>query len=135
MPTIHPSSLLRQALWLDAAATGAMALLQLGLGPTVSTLTRLPSALIVETGLFMVVYVLALVLMARNPRLPAALVTLIVVGNTLWAVGAAAVGVMLAPAAAGVALLAAHALAVLVFAALQTAGLRRSAPALAGHAA
>ena len=130
MKIVTPSPLLRTALLADACASGAMALLQLALTPTLASWTRLPPPLLTETGLFLVVYVALLLALARNARLPAALVGLIVGGNVGWAAAAVALTAALEPSGLGIAFLAAHAVAVLAFAALEFAGLKASPAAM-----
>lgn len=128
MRTVHPSPLLKLALRFDGAATGAMAALQLLLAATVASLTELPRALIVESGLFMAVYAAALFLIARSPRVWSALVLFIVIGNLGWAIasiGLWATGAV-APSAAGIAFLGLHAASTLLFAAWQGLALRGS---------
>ena len=134
MQLILPSRLLRLALVIDAVATGALATLQLALPDALSRLLVLPRSLLLETGAFLVAYVLLLVVMARSQRLWSWLVKTVVVGNSLWAVGCVALlatGAVV-PGALGVAYVAMQALAVLVFAGAQYLGLRQSAPAGAG---
>ncbi len=131
MQSILPSRLLRLALVVDAAATGALAVLQLALPDALSRLLMLPRGLLLETGAFLVGYVILLVVMARSQRLWSWLVRTVVVGNLLWAVGCVALLATGAvqPGALGMAYMAMQALAVMVFAGAQYLGLRRSAPA------
>ena len=130
MTTVRPHSLLRTALLVDAAGSGALALLQLLATDTLAPLLGVPAPVLLGTGLFFVAYVTLLVLMARAAQLPVALVWLVVVGNAGWAVGC--VGAMLSgwlqPSAAGVGYLLFQAVAVLLFATLQRMGLARSTP-------
>jgi hypothetical protein len=134
MTLVHPSPLLRRALWADATVSGAVALLQVAAAAPLAALLQLPQALLFESGLFLVAYTLMLVLIARSPRLPAALVQMVVAGNVGWALAAAAVAVVLEPAALGVGFLLMHAAAVLLFAALERAGLQQSPAASPGAA-
>jgi hypothetical protein len=122
---------LKGVLVVDAAASGALALLQvLGTGPLAS-LTNLPSTLLDATGIFLVGYAILLLALARASRVPSALIGLVVAGNVGWALGCMALlaSAAIAPGPLGVAFVLAQAAAVLVFAALEYAGLRRSAPA------
>jgi hypothetical protein len=134
MNAVFPSPLLRAGLTLDAVGSGAMALLQLLLSSTLVTWLQLPQPLLLGTGLFMLGYAALTAWMARAPRLPVALVRLVVFGNFGWAVAVLllvlAQGV--APNALGLAFLAVHAVSVLGFAALQGPGLARSHPFRAG---
>lgn len=127
MRTLIPSPLLRQALLLDAAGSAPMMLLHLLATGPLSAATQLPPALLQASGVAMLGWVALLLGLRSAPRPPRAALLGVVWGNRLWALGALACGWTLAPPAAGWALLAVHALAVLAFAALQAAGLRRSA--------
>lgn len=131
MQLILPSRLLRLALVVDAVATSAMAGLQLALPDALSRLLMLPRGLLLETGAFLVAYVLLLVVMARTQRVRSWLVKTIVIGNGLWAVGCVALlaSGAVEPSALGVAYVAMQALAVVAFAGAQYLGLRQSAPA------
>jgi hypothetical protein len=131
MRTIVPSRLLKVALCADAAASGPIALLQLAAAPQLAELTGLPHALLVETGAFLVAYTVVLVVLALAPSVARALVLLIVAGNVAWGVAGVALlaGGTLAPSALGVAFVGLHVASVLAFAALEWAGLRRSAAA------
>jgi hypothetical protein len=134
MQLILPSRLLRIALVIDAVATGALAVLQLALPDVLSRLLMLPRGLLLETGVFLVAYVLLLVVMARSQRLWPWLVRTVVIGNGLWAVGCVALLVtgVVEPGALGLAYVAMQALAVVAFAAAQYLGLRQSSSAGTG---
>ncbi|MBP6903301.1 MAG: hypothetical protein KBC73_24645 [Burkholderiaceae bacterium] len=128
---ILPSLWLRRALWLDVAASAAVALLQLAGGARLAAATGLPAALLLETALFMLAWGLALLWLAggRSGRpVPAWCVRVVIAGNLAWAVAALATGLGLAVPPAGWALIAVHGAGVLLFAALQWAGLARSVP-------
>jgi len=127
MRTIEPSRLLRVAFGLDAAGTALVAAAQLLALDRLVPLLNLPHALLLESGVFMAVYAALLLVLMRAARLPAALVAAIAVGNLGWAAGCAATAVALAPSAWGVGWLAFQAAAVLLFSALQFAGLKASA--------
>ena len=128
---IHPSPLLKNVLYADAAVSGAVALLQLAASDLLAGLLALPVALLFETGVFLVAYVVMLVAMARSRHLATGLVLLVVLGNVGWALACAALTMLLpaVPTGLGIAFLLLQAAAVLVFAALEWAGLRASAPA------
>lgn len=129
---ILPSPWLRRALWLDVAASAVLALLQLAGGERLARWTGLPQALLLETALFMLAWGLVLLWLAggRGGRpVPAWCVRGVIAGNLAWAVAALATGLgLVAVSPAGWALIAVHAAGVLLFAALQRAGLARSAP-------
>jgi hypothetical protein len=137
MRTVRPSPFLKFALFADACVSGATGLLQLGATGSLSELLDLPPALLWSAGEFFVVYALLLVALATRARLWSALVMVVVVGNSMWAL--ASVGLLLigalSPSAMGVGFVLVQAVAVLVFAALQWRGLHGSLRAAAsGHA-
>lgn len=134
MPTILPSTLLRRALLLDLAGSALFTVPQLAMAPALARLTQLPQALLFESAIFMLAYLALLLGMLRAATLPVWLVRTLIVGNSAWALGALALAAVLAPPAPGLALLAAHAAGVLLFAALQQLGLRRSERVAAGGA-
>jgi hypothetical protein len=130
MSSIQPSRLLKTALVLDAAGTAAIALVQLFAGTWIAKLTGLPDVLLFESGIFLAGYAALLLVLARRASLWSALPWSIVLGNVGWAVGCAqllstGLGSL---TALGVMFVLIHAVAVLGFAALEFAGLRRSAP-------
>lgn len=131
MTSIRPSRWLVNALRLDAAASGTLALLQ-GLGrDALSAATGLPPALLAGTAGFLAGYAVLLLVLAAARRLPSALVWCVVLGNVAWALGCVegALGAAGPVPPLGLAFLAFHAVGVLGFAVLETVGLRRSLPA------
>jgi hypothetical protein len=132
MHAIHPSPLLKLALVADAIVSGAVALLQVLLPDFLGGLTGLPHALLQYTGLFLVCYTLLLIVLARAPALPRALVLFIVAGNVAWAIGCAELllTASVTPSALGTAFVLVQAVTGLAFAAMQWAGMRASSPAL-----
>ena len=137
MLTVRPSPSLKFALLADACISGATGLLQLSATQSLSALLALPHAVLLGTGEHFVVYALLLAAMATRTRLWSAPVRVVVLGNGLWAL--ASVGLLLSgalsPSPMGVGFVPLQAVAVLVFAALEWRGLRRSPPAAArGHA-
>lgn len=129
MRTVLPSPLLRGAFLLDAGISAGAGVLQLLSGA--AAWLGLPAPLLTETGLFLLVYAAALVLLARSRVLWALLVQGVVIGNGVWALACVAVlpSGWLAPSALGTGWLLLQAVAVLVFAAAQALGLARSAAA------
>ena len=130
MQTVRPSPLLKTALAADALACGISAIGQLVLARQMSNLLSLPHNLLVNTGVFLVFYAGLLALMARSERVPSALIVLVVIGNIAWAAGC--VGLLASgdvSSTLGVPFMIAQILAVVAFAALEFAGLRRSQPA------
>lgn len=136
MNAVFPAPLLRAGLTLDAAGSGAMALLQLAATETLAAWLQLPQPLLLGTGLFMLGYAALTAGMARAPRLPVALVRLVVYGNVGWALAAAllVLGGVLSPSASGLGFVAVHAASVLGFASVQGLGLRWSEPGNRGAA-
>lgn len=132
MSLVHPSPLLTFSLRLDAALTAGTALLQLALAAPLAAWLQLPHALVLESGLFLVAWVAALALLSRASRISATVVRAIIAGNVAWAIGCVGLIAVVSPSAFGIAYLAMQVAAVLAFAALQQAGLRRSAAAATG---
>lgn len=128
MKTIAPVRLLKLALYADAAGSIALAALQLMLPSLLADKLSLPAMLIIESGLLMAAYALVLVYLASARRVWVAAVQFIVVGNVMWAIACLALAAtpVVSPSALGVAFLAFHAVAVLLFAGLERAGLRTS---------
>jgi hypothetical protein len=128
---VLPSRLLRIALVVDAVVTGAVALQQVTMTSMLSSLLSLPRGLILETGIFLVAYTLLLAAMIRSQRLATPLIVLIIAGNIGWAMACIALlaADLVSPTTLGIAFVMAQAIAVLAFAGLQWAGLRRSQPA------
>lgn len=128
MKTIQPARLLKFALYADAAGTVALAILQLLLPSLLTELLSLPSDLLMESGIFMVGYSAMLVWLARLRRVWAVAVQFIVIGNVGWAIACLVLAetAIVSPSVPGVAYLLFQAVAVLLFAALEWAGLRAS---------
>ena len=130
MRSIRPSAFLKTVLIADAAASGAVAVLQLVAANWLSQRSMLPHALLVGTGAFLVIYAAMLTWLARRTTVWSAVVGTVVLGNVAWAV--ACVALVLGQASTlsglGVAFVAVHAVAVLLFAALEYSGLRASTP-------
>jgi hypothetical protein len=134
--SLLPSTTLRAALRADAIVSGSAGALQLAGGDALAAAFGLPVALHFYSGVFLLGYAAMLVAMARAPRLHAALLALVVVGNVGWAlccIGLPLAGA-LSPSPLGWGWLGLQALAVLVFAAWEFAGWRASPAARGGHA-
>jgi hypothetical protein len=120
--------LLRFALRLDAAGSGALGLLGLAAATPLAGLLGAPAAGIRGTGAVLVAYAVALLVLAARPTIPRAGAWTVVVANVVWvlsSVGAAVAG-RGELTALGVGVVLAQAAAVLVFADLQWLGLRRA---------
>ncbi|WP_031334923.1 hypothetical protein [Rhodopseudomonas sp. B29] len=125
---IHSSLLLRRALQADALISSAMALLlTFGAGPLASLLA-LPHGLLLETGLFLILYAALVGWLGSRTALPRPLVLLVIIGNALWTLGSIALLISgaVAPNGLGISFVVMQAIAVGVFAELQFMGLRRS---------
>jgi hypothetical protein len=131
MNALHPSNTLKFALALDAAGSLALAALQLAVPAPLARTLLLPQPLLIATGVFRCAYAALLLWMCQRAVLPAWLVRLVIVGNVGWAVGCLALPLagLVEPAMWGWDYLVFQTLAVLLFAALQLAGLVRSLPA------
>ncbi len=120
--------LLRFALRLDAAASGALGLLGLAAAAPLADPLGMTAAGLRGTGAFLVAYALGLVLIAARPVIPRPAAWTVVVGNSAWVLGS--IGAAVAGAdtftTLGVAVVLAQAAAVAVFADLQWVGLRRA---------
>ena len=120
--------LLRFALRLDAAGSGALGLVGLAAAAQLADPLGMTTAGLLWTGAFLVTYALALVLLAARPVIPRTAAWTVVLGNAAWVLGSlgAAVAGRDTFTALGVAVVLAQAAAVAVFADLQWLGLRRA---------
>jgi hypothetical protein len=133
MKTIRPSPLLKFALVIDAVVTGAVAVLQLSLPQFLADLLVLPRMLLLGTGAFLVAYTVLLVILANSKSVWRAIIELVIVGNVGWAIGCVVLLIagFVVPSGLGIAFVAVQAVAVLVFAGLEFAGLKSSLPTAA----
>lgn len=133
MSTLHSNPFLRNALLLDAAATGATGLLLIGGAGLLEGLLGLPAGLMRWAGLVLIPFV-AFVAWAgtREPASQGA-VALIIAVNVLWVVASVCLLVsgLVAPTLLGYAFVLAQAAVVALFAELQYVGLKRSGPVAA----
>ena len=123
-----PSLFLRRALQADAIFSGAgAAMFSLGAG-VLAPLCNLPEALLLETGLFLIVYAAFVGWLGLRESMPRILVGVVVVGNAAWTLASIALlfSGAITPNLLGEALIAAQAIVVGVLAELQFIGLRRS---------
>jgi hypothetical protein len=120
--------LLRFALRLDAAGSGALGLLGFTAATPLADLLGMTAGGLRGSGAFLVGYALGLVLLAARPVIPRTGVWVVVVGNSLWVLGS--IGAVVAGrdtlTTLGVAVVLTQAAAVAVFADLQWLGLRRA---------
>jgi hypothetical protein len=129
--TITP--FLRKTLVLDAAVSGAAAVLMVAGAGLLAPLTGLPQPLLFWSGLVLVPFVAMLVLTARRETAPRLVLVDIVALNALWV--AASFGLLVSglvqPTVLGIAFVIVQAAAVALFAELQWIGLRRARAAAA----
>ena len=127
MSTIHPSPFLRNALLLDAAASGATALLLIAGAGLLDGLLGLPVALMREAGLILVPFVAFVAWVGTRAEASRGAIWTIIAANALWVV--ASIGLLVsgwvAPTALGYAFVIAQAAVVALFGELQHAGLKR----------
>jgi hypothetical protein len=128
MKTIAPVRLLKLALFADAGASATLAAGQLMFPALLAEHLSLPSVLLMESGVFLVGYVLMLVVLASMARVWAAAIQFVVIGNVGWALGCLALAAtpLVSPSALGVAFLVFQAVSVLLFAWMEWTGLRAS---------
>jgi len=125
-------TLLRWALLLDAAASGALGLLTALAAHPLADLFDLPSGLLRWAGVALVPFAALLAWLGTRPRIGREGVWAVVAVNALWVAGSALLLVAgdVDPSALGVAFVVVQAPAVAGCAALQGAGLRRSSRAV-----
>jgi len=121
------SRLLRQALWVDVALSGASALMLVALPGLLARLTLLPQPLLLHAGQFLIAWTIALVWVLRRPLPNPLAVWAVIALNLIWALECALlmVGDWVAPNLLGEAYLLVHVLSVSACAVAQFIGLRR----------
>lgn len=114
---------LRRVLLLDAVASGALGLAGLVGSSVLDDLLGLPSALLLGVGVFLALYALGLVGLARMTPVPRGLTLVVVLGNAAWVLASVAlvIGAWDRLTVTGVVVVLAQAAAVAVFADLQWA--------------
>ncbi|MFF3286307.1 hypothetical protein [Streptomyces sp. NPDC003023] len=123
--TTEPQTMLRRFLAADAVVTGANGLAYAAVSGPLGRLLGIDSTLLVGLGVFLVVYALAVGLLAGRARPPRAGVTLVVDINIAWSLVSVAAPVLwLDPTAVGAVWTVLQALTVAGFAALQWSALR-----------
>lgn len=129
--SVTVTKFLRNALYLDALASGAAGLLMIAGAPLLSPLLALPSSLLVGAGLVLVPFVATLIVVARRSHVSRLALIDILALNAFWV--AASFGLLASglvqPSALGIAFVAAQALVVGAFTVLQFIGLRRAGAA------
>jgi hypothetical protein len=126
--SVQVSRTLKMALLVDAAATAGSALLALVGSGLVASLTNLPANLLFWAGAALVPFVIFVVMAARTPVLPKAVIWAIIGINLAWVAASlyVAFGPAFAPNLFGKVFVTAQAVAVALFAELQVLGLKRS---------
>jgi hypothetical protein len=121
------STFLRRALLLDAAASGATALLAIAAAGLLEGLLGLPATLLRWAGLVLLPYVAFVVYAGTREDISRSAVWAIIVINVLWAIASALLLVSgwVAPTALGYAFVIGQALVVALLGELQYMGLRR----------
>jgi hypothetical protein len=131
--TVTVTPFLRNVLAVDAAVSGAAAILMIVGAPYLSPLLGLPSGLLFWAGIALVPFVALLLATLRRQAVPRLIMIDIIAINALWV--AASFGLLfsglVSPSALGIAFVAAQALAVAVLAELQFVGMRRATKAAA----
>jgi hypothetical protein len=120
--------LLRLALKLDAAASGALGALLVAAGSVLDDLLGLPLSLLLPVGLFLLAYAAFVWVVGTRPRISKTAAWAVVAANLVWVADSVAlVATAWFPLTAlGAAFVLAQAAAVFLFADLQFLGLRRA---------
>jgi hypothetical protein len=131
MSLMSSPKLLRYALFADALASGASALLLLFAASYLTELLGLPVELMRVAGVVLVPFVALVGYLATRDEPPAGAVWAVILINIAWVAGSAFVlfGGVVSPTSLGFAFVAVQALAVLAFADFQFFGLRNTAQA------
>jgi len=119
-------SLLRFALKLDGVASGGLGLLALAGAGALDGPLGIRSAALAAFGAFLLVYGLGVYLIGTRRRISPALVWTVIAGNLVWTVLSLAAATADPLTGLGAALVVAQAVAVVGFAGLQVAGVRRA---------
>jgi hypothetical protein len=129
MNTIQSSTFLRRVLLLDAASSGAMAVLLLTCGGLLEGLLNLPAELLEEAGLVLVPFALAVGFLGTRTRLSRIAVWAVIGLNAIWAIDSVALLFTgwVQPNLLGYVFVVGQAAFVAVMAELEVLGLRKSA--------
>jgi hypothetical protein len=128
MSTNYNSPFLRNALLVDATASGATALLMIAGAGMLDGLLGLPAALLRGAGLVLVPYVAFVVWAGTRTPIQSGAVWAIIVANAAWAIASIALLVgFLTPTPLGTAFVIGQALVVALLGEAQYVGLRRRA--------
>lgn len=129
MPSFRPSPFLRNAMSVDAAASGATALLVIAGAGFLDQWLGLPAALLRGAGLLLLPYVAFVMWLATRHSITAGAVWVVIATNAAWTAASLLLLVsgLVAPTALGYAFVIAQALVVAALGELQYVGLRRPA--------
>jgi hypothetical protein len=129
MSNLAPTSFLRNALLVDAAASGATAILLAAGAGLLDGLLGLPVALMRGAGLVLIPYVAFVAWIGTRARIERAPVWAIIAANALWAIASAGLLVSgwVAPTLLGYTFVIAQAVVVALLGELQYVGLKRQA--------
>ncbi|TKT81255.1 hypothetical protein [Aquamicrobium sp. LC103] len=124
--TVAITPFLKKTLLLDAAVSGAAAVLMAAGAGLLGPLLDLPVSLLFWAGIALFPFVGLLVVMARRETAPRLVLLDIVLINVLWVAASFAIMIagIVSPNVLGVVFISAQALTVALFAALQFSGLR-----------
>ena len=132
MSTNRSSPFLRNALLVDAAASGATGLLMIAGADLLEGLLGLPAALLRETGLVLVPYVAFVIWVGTREPIQGGAVWVIVIANAAWAIASAFLLMgTLTPTLLGYIFVIGQALVVALLGEVQYVALRRCAVTIA----
>lgn len=131
--SLHPSSLLRRALFADAVVSGVAGFVMLAGADLFADLMALPAGLVRYAGLILLPFALWVGWLSRQEQISRAAVAGVLAINLVWGVESMAILAFgwIAPNALGTGFVVAQALIVAGFGAVQVAGMRRSTNTLA----
>ena len=84
-------SFLRYVLWADAISCLACGLLQVAFSGTLKHWLGLPAAMLMGTGVFLLIYGAAVAFLATRVRVPSAIIWMLIAGNSIWALACLAI--------------------------------------------
>lgn len=133
MTHLQPSPLLRRALLLDAAASGATGLLMSLAAGWLTEWLGLPLELLLGAGVSLLPFALVLAWLSNRDTLQRGWIWAVIAVNALWVADSVLllIGGWVAPTVLGYVFVIGQALVVALFAELEFFGLKRSQPALA----
>jgi hypothetical protein len=124
---VNNGNLLRQALLLDAMASGAMGIVMAAAPGFIARLLNLPNGFVLYIGLFLIGFAATLLVLRRYPQ--PTLIWLVILGNIGWVIASIVLlfTSLIAPNTLGVIFIVAQAAVVALFAELEFIGQRRGA--------